>query len=234
MDEIMSIATARDIAVIEDACQAHGASYQGRPVGSFGAIACYSFYPSKNLGSAGEGGIAVTSAPELAMRMRRLRDHGQSSRYHHDVLGYNYRLPAIQAAVLRAKLPYLAEWNERRRAIAAEYDALLGGLDLVLPWERPGARSVAYAYVVRARARDQLAAHLQARGIATGIHYPLPVHLQPPYRRFGGGEGSLSHTETAAREVLSLPIYPELTREQIERVAEGVGSFFDGGTRVES
>jgi len=230
MDNICAIARARGIPVIEDACQAHGARYRGMRTGSFGAIACFSFYPSKNLGSAGEGGAAVTSSPALAERMRLVRDHGQRERYQHAIVGYNYRLPAIQAAILRVKLPHLEAWNVRRRELARLYNASLAGLDLVLPVEADDREHVYHLYVVRSAQRDAIAAHLASNGIATGIHYPKPVHLQPPYFEFGGGPGSLAVTERAATEVLSLPLYPELETAQVEAIANAVADFYRKGT----
>jgi len=222
---ILAIAEARRLAVVEDACQAHGASYRGCRVGSIGDIGCFSFYPSKNLGAAGEGGMAVTNSSLYAERMRRIRDHGQSERYRHEFPGFNYRLPAIQAAVLRVKLPHLDDWNERRRALAGEYGRRLIGSGVSIPWERPDSSHVYHVYVVRSRARDQLRGYLASREIASGIHYPIPTHLQPAFQDYGDGPGSLPHTEEAAREVLSLPMYAELTREQLERVAESVRAF---------
>ena len=225
LDLILSIAEAAGLAVIEDACQAHGATYRGSRVGSLGAIGCFSFYPSKNLGAAGEGGIAVTDSPLYAERMRRISDHGQSARYRHEVLGFNYRLPALQAAVLRVKLRHLDDWNEMRRAHALEYRRLLSGSGVTIPWERPESSHVYHLYVIRSGARDELKKHLSAQGVATGLHYPLPVHLQPAYQQYGAGPGSLPHTETAAATVLSLPMYPELRPAQLERVAGVLRAF---------
>jgi dTDP-4-amino-4,6-dideoxygalactose transaminase len=223
MDAINAIAKAHDLAVIEDACQAHGATYHGKTCGSFGDIACFSFYPSKNLGSAGEGGIAVTSSPELATRMRQLRDHGQTQRYHHAVLGYNYRLPAIQAAVLRVKLRYLDAWNQRRREFARQYDSLLANVSVGLPSEAPDTTSVYHLYVVRSKDRDGLAEHLNKAGIATGVHYPVPTHLQPPYAAFKGAD--LPVTDAAADEVLSLPLHAQLQPDEVGYVCEQVAAF---------
>jgi dTDP-4-amino-4,6-dideoxygalactose transaminase len=222
MDSILTIARRHGLRVIEDACQAHGADYKGRRAGTMSDIACFSFYPSKNLGSAGEAGMAVTDSPELAEKMTMIREHGQSKRYHHDLLGLNYRMSVIQSAVLRVKLPHLDGWNEARRSHAAAYNRLLADADLTLPYERPDVRHVYHLYVVRCRDRDALAERLAERKIATGIHYPVPIHLQPPYRRFGGGPESLPHTEAAASTILSLPMYAELSESQLERVAEAV------------
>ncbi len=225
LDPILGIAEAAGLAVIEDACQAHGATYRGSRVGSLGAIGCFSFYPSKNLGAAGEGGIAVTDSPLYAERMRRIRDHGQSGRYRHEVLGFNYRLPALQAAVLRVKLRRLDDWNEMRRAHALEYGRLLSGSAVTIPWERPESSHVYHLYVIRSETRDKLKKHLSAQGVATGIHYPLPAHLQPPYRQYGAGPDSLPETEAAAATVLSLPMYPELQPGQLKRVTHALRAF---------
>lgn len=225
LDPILSIAEAAGLAVIEDACQAHGATYRGRRAGSLGAIGCFSFYPSKNLGAAGEGGIAVTDSPLYAERMRRISDHGQSGRYRHEVLGFNYRLPALQAAVLRVKLRHLEDWNEMRRAHALEYGRLLSGSGVTIPWEQPESSHVYHLYVIRSEARDKLKNHLSAQGVATGIHYPLPVHLQPAYRQYGAGPDSLPETEAAAAAVLSLPMYPELQPWQLKRVTDALRAF---------
>ncbi len=221
MDRILEIAGAHGLPVVEDACQAHGALLGGRRAGAMGSIGCFSFYPSKNLGSAGEGGMAVTNSPELAARMRQLADHGQSRRYEHAVVGYNYRLPAIQAAVLRVKLPHLDAWNARRVAIAAVYGDALADTGLALPTVAAGAEHVYHLYVVGTPQRDALAARLHEHGVATGLHYPIPVHLQPA---FAGSRtvGDLPHTVKAAREVLSLPMYPQLTHDQVECVATQV------------
>jgi len=219
MDPILDVARRHGLPVIEDAAQAHGATYRGRPVGTMGDLACFSFYPGKNLGCYGDGGALVTDRDDYADQARLLRDHGRRSKYEHLVTGYGYRLDALQAAILRAKLPHLREWNERRRAHAAAYAELLRLLGVGLPQELPGARSVYHLYVVRVPARDQVFASMRERGIGVGIHYPIPLHLQPVYRDLGYREGDFPEAERAAREVLSLPMYPELTRAQMERVA---------------
>ncbi len=228
MDEIIALGERYAIPVIEDACQAHGATFAGHAAGSMGSIGCFSFYPSKNLGAAGEGGIAVTNSPELAARMRQLRDHGQAKRYHHEAMGYNYRLPEIQAAVLRVKLPRLAGWNASRRAAAASYDSLLAGLNLGTVAQADKTSSVYHLYVVRTPQREMVAKALGQSGIATGVHYPIPVHLQTPFREYGQGEGSLPNTEAAAREVLSLPMFPEITQEEISTVIEQLTAVLGG------
>jgi dTDP-4-amino-4,6-dideoxygalactose transaminase len=226
MAEIGAIAAKHGLAVVEDACQAHGAVYHGRRAGSIGAIGCFSFYPSKNLGGAGEGGMITTDSDELDQRMRVLRDHGQSRRYYHEVLGYNYRLSELQAAVLNAKMPYLDGGNDRRREIARLYTEELDGLGLHLPDERVLTSSVFHLYVVATPRRNELAKHLETRGVSTGLHYPVPLHLQPAFERYGRGRGSLPVTEAAAETVLSLPMYPELTDENVRRVADAVREFF--------
>ncbi len=225
MREILEIADAHGLAVVEDACQAHGARSEGQRAGSFGAIGCFSFYPSKNLGAAGEGGIAVTNSAELAAKMRQLADHGQSRRYEHAVSGYNYRLPALQASVLRVKLRRLDEWNERRRQHAVAYARGLSELGLVLPVSAGEAGSVYHLYVVRSDERDALARHLADASIGTGVHYPVPVHLQPAFDGNSRTVGTLPHTVAAANEVLSLPMYAELTTDQLECVVGAVRAF---------
>lgn len=224
MDAIRAIADRHGIPVVEDACQAHGATYKGQRAGSLGAIGCFSFYPSKNLGAVGEGGIAVTDSPELAAAMRCLRDHGQSHRYYHDVVGYNYRMSAIQGASLRVKLPYLDEWNAARRAHAQRYNALLADLPVVAPVEAPTGEGVYHLYVVRVADRTALRAHLAAREIGTGIHYPVPIHLQQAYADLGYRPGSLPVTEAHTAQIVSLPMYAELTDEQIDTVVEAIAA----------
>ncbi len=219
MDPMLEVARRHGLPVVEDAAQAHGASYKGRPVGTFGDLACFSFYPGKNLGCYGDGGALATDRDDYADQARLLRDHGRRSKYEHLVTGYGYRLDALQAAVLRAKLPHLRAWNEERRARAADYTRLLRPLGVGLPQELPGACSVYHLYLVRVPARDQVFAYMRERGIGVGIHYPIPLHLQPVYRDLGYREGDFPEAERAAREVLSLPMYPELTQAQMERVS---------------
>jgi dTDP-4-amino-4,6-dideoxygalactose transaminase len=220
MDAILAIARQRGVAVLEDACQAHGSEYRNRRVGALGAIGAFSFYPGKNLGAYGEGGIAVTNDAALARTMRMLRDFGQETKYHHVLMGFNYRMESFQGAILRVKLRHLEAWTEARRSHARRYDALLAGCPVVhTPEEMDWARHVYHLYAVRSASRDQLRAKLEADGVQTGIHYPVPVHLQPAYASLGYGPGDFPHAETAAREVLSLPMFPELTEEQIDTVA---------------
>jgi len=212
------------IALLEDAAQAHGAVLRGRRAGAFGDAGSFSFYPAKNLGAAGEAGAVVTRRPEVAARVARLRDHGQSERYHHDLVGYNSRLDALQAAVLSVKLKRLEAWNARRRALAAVYDQRLAKVDGVAPLPAPSEPEshVYHLYVVRVTGRDRLRAALTARGIDTGLHYPVPVHRQPAFRDLGYGEGAFPVSEAAARTVLSLPIYPEMTEDAVHRVCDAI------------
>ena len=224
MHPILEVARRHGCFVVEDACQAHGAEYRGRPAGSLGDAGCFSFYPGKNLGAYGEAGAVVTPSEDLAARLRALRDHGQPAKHEHRFIGWNARMDGFQAAVLSVKLSHLAEANELRRRHAARYRALLDGIgDLVLPCEADYARHVYHLFAVRAGERDALMAHLGERGIGCGIHYPTPVHLQEAYRFLGHGQGSFPVAEQCAREFLSLPMFPELTEEQIVYVAQAVG-----------
>jgi dTDP-4-amino-4,6-dideoxygalactose transaminase len=222
MDPIMEVAQRRGLVVIEDAAQAHGAKYKGRPAGSIGDIGCFSFYPTKNLGAYGEGGAITTNNAEFARTVRMLRDWGQDRKYHHVQRGYNYRMEGFQGAILRVKLRHLERWTEKRRAIARQYSESLAGSGVELPVEMPWARHVYHVYTVRAEDRNGLRAALQAEGIQTAIHYGLPAHLQPAYADLGYGKGSLPLSEAAAEQVLSLPIYPELSDRAIAKVAEAV------------
>jgi len=224
MDRISDIARQHGLKVIEDAAQAHGALYKGKPAGSIGDVGCFSFYPAKNLGAYGDGGMVVTNNSQLAEQVRLLRDHGRREKYEHLLLGFNSRLDTLQAAILRVKLKRLAEWNARRRAIAARYRDLLGGLDIGLPVDDESGEPVYYMFVVRTDRRDRLAEALHAQGIATGIHYPIPLHLQPAYSHLGHKIGDFPESERAAQDVLSIPMYPELSEEQIRIVAEALAS----------
>lgn len=226
MDPILAMADEHDLYVIEDACQAHGARYKGRRVGGLGHVAAFSFYFSKNLGAYGEAGLVTTNDGELAERVRMLRDHGSSRRYHHQVVGVNGRLDEIQAAVLRAKLPHLEDWNQSRRRNAAHYSELLSRVEgVVVPRVASYAEHVFHLYVVRVPRRDELRQRLSERGVGTGIHYPVPCHLQEAIRSSGLGPGSLPTTEQVANEILSLPMYPELTAEQREYVVDAIREF---------
>jgi dTDP-4-amino-4,6-dideoxygalactose transaminase len=241
LDAIFEIAARHNLDVIEDAAQAHGALYKGRRVGARGRANCFSFYPGKNLGAYGEGGAVVTDDAEVARRLRLLRDHGSEQKYRHEIIGYNFRLEGIQGAVLNVKLKYLDGWNDLRRAHAARYHELLAdarrssssgddsGGALTLPQELPYARHIYHLYVVQSAERDELQKHLSAAGVQTGIHYPVPVHLQPAYASLGHRAGDFPEAERQAARVLSLPMFPELTDEQIARVAEAARAFHVSG-----
>jgi dTDP-4-amino-4,6-dideoxygalactose transaminase len=220
MDPILRIAAARGIAVIEDAAQAHGAEYHGRRCGSMGQTACFSFYPGKNLGAYGEAGAVVTSDADAARRIRVLRSWGEERRYEHAVKGFNYRMDGIQGAILRVKLKYLEAWTEARRDRARRYRAALAGTMVRMPEERPNVRHVYHVLAVRVPDRDAWRARLTAAGIQTGVHYPIPVHLQPAHHDLGYAAGDFPVSEAVAAEVMSLPIFPELTDDQIEAVAQ--------------
>ena len=223
MDPIMAVADEYGLAVVEDACQAHGAEYKGRRAGSIGAAGCFSFYPGKNLGACGEGGIVVTNSDEQANTLRMLRDWGQDQRYRHRLKGFNYRMDAIQGAILGVKLRHLDRWTTARRAHAQRYSALLAGARfLSTPVEAAGRRHVYHVYAVRSGDRDRLRQVLSAQGIQTGLHYPIPVHLQEAHRDLGYRRGDFPIAEAAADEVFSLPLFPEMTQRQIEAVAEAM------------
>ena len=222
MQPVLEFANAHGLRVIEDASQAHGATYQGRQVGSFGDAGCFSFYCSKNLGAYGEAGICVTNDSELAASLRLLRDHGSRIRYQHEELGVNARIDEMQAAILRVKLAHLDRWNEARRAHANMYTGQLQGLVEALPIVHPASTHVYYVYVVQVQERDRFRQMLEQEGIATGIHYPLPLHLQPACAQYGYTRGMLPVTEAAAERIVSLPMYPELTAEQIETVIAAI------------
>ena len=222
MGPIMEFARANGLRVIEDASQAQGTRYNGRRVGSFGDVACFSLYLSKNLGAYGEAGICVTDDEKLAETLRLLRDHGSQVRYQHEIIGTNARMDEIQAAILRVKLPHLEQWNEARRAHARAYDEQLIGLVEHLPAVKAWAEPVYYVYVVQVRDRDRFREVLQREGIATSIHYPIPIHMQPACTRLGYKVGALPITEAVTRRIVSLPMYPELTEEQIGRVVKAM------------
>lgn len=222
MDPILDIARRHGLVVIEDACQAHGAEYKGRRAGSLGDLACFSFYPGKNLGAYGEGGMVTTGNPAYAKTIRMLRDWGAERKYEHVLKGYNFRLEELQAAVLRVKLRHLEDWTEKRRGAAAHYDALFESSGLARPQGPAHARHVRHLYVVRTRERSSWQTALGALGIQTGIHYPTPIHLLPAFQDLGARAGQFPQSERAAREVLSLPMFPELTAAQCEEVATAV------------
>lgn len=226
MDAIVAIADKHGLAVIEDAAQAHLAQYKGRPVGGIGTLAGFSFYPGKNLGAYGEGGITLTNDAALAEQMRLLRDWGQKQKYYHDMLAYNYRMDGIQGAVLRVKLRHLANWTDRRRAIAARYQARIGDeLGLEVSREMPGNRHSYHIFSVFHAEREALREHLNAQGIQTGYHYPIPVHLQNAYAELGYKPGDLPVSERVAGQQLSLPMYPELPDADVERVCDAVAEW---------
>jgi dTDP-4-amino-4,6-dideoxygalactose transaminase len=229
MDELLAIAGRHGLALIEDACQAHGASYKGRPAGTIGDIGCFSFYPTKNLGTIGEGGMLVTADPAIAARVASLRDHGQAGKHNHVEPGYNYRMPELQAAALRVILPHLPAWNAARIAAADRYDADLHG-SCVTPPEPTAGEHVYHLYVVRHAQRAALQAHLAQRGIATAIHYPVPIHLQPAYASARHPAGSLPHTEQAVAEILSLPMHPMISTAETGAVCDAIRTFEPAGT----
>jgi dTDP-4-amino-4,6-dideoxygalactose transaminase len=222
MGPLLEIARRRKLVVIEDACQAHGAEYKGKRAGSLGDLAAFSFYPGKNLGAYGEGGMITTNNAEYAKKIRMLRDWGAEKKYHHVLKGYNYRLEGIQGAVLRVKLRHLEAWTEARRKAAAQYDKLLSGTGVVVPQPKPHQRHVYHVYAIRTKQRQAWADALNAQGIQTGIHYPFPVHLLTAYANLGYKAGAFPHAERAADEVLSLPMFAELTSAQCETVARAV------------
>lgn len=228
LDPILEIARKHGLLVIEDAAQAHGAEYRGRRAGGIGDLGCFSFYPGKNLGACGEGGIVVTDNPEYVRTIRMLRDWGQEKKYHHVLKGYNYRLEGIQGAVLRVKLRHLESWTEARRANAALYNRLLKDSSVTTPLEREGCRHVYHIYAVRTPERERLMNVLKERGIAAGIHYPFPVHLLEAYRDLGYQEGDFPVSEEIAARTLSLPMYAELTEDQIITVTEAINEASNG------
>ena len=222
MDPILETARRSGLIVIEDAAQAHGAEYKGRRTGGIGDLSCFSFYPGKNLGAYGEGGMVLTNSPEYADTIRMLRDWGQARKYHHVLKGYNYRMDGVQGAILRVKLRHLEAWTEARRAHAALYNGLLAGSGVQTPEEMCYSHHVYHIYAIRTRCRDALQQGLNAHGIQTGIHYPIPVHLQPAYADLGYKAGEFPYSETVAGEVLSLPMFAELTGDRLEYVAGAV------------
>jgi dTDP-4-amino-4,6-dideoxygalactose transaminase len=222
MDPIMAIARKYKLLVVEDACQAHGAEYKGRRAGSIGDFGCFSFYPGKNLGAYGEGGLITTQDAQFNRTVRMLRDWGAEKKYQHVLKGYNYRLEGIQGAVLRVKLKYLENWTEARRTAAARYESRFAGSAIVSPQAMAYARHVYHIYAIRTGERARWQEALQSQSIQTGIHYPIPVHLLPAYADLGYKTGQFPHAEAAANEVLSLPMFPELTAAQTETVARAV------------
>ena len=233
MDAIQDIANRYELVVIEDSCQAHGALYYSKKddkwkkAGSMGIAAAFSFYPGKNLGACGEGGAITTNDEQIAQKVSMFRDHGQAKKYYHEFEGYNGRLDAIQAAVLQVKLKHLIEWNEKRRTNAAQYNKLFNGSNGIFgPYEPSWAKAVYHLYVIRVQRREELQAYLAEEGISTGLHYPVPIHLQKAYANKGFKKGDFPITEKAATEILSLPMFPGLTAEQIEYTVEKIKQFY--------
>lgn len=232
MDKIMAMAQEYGLYVIEDAAQAIGAEYKGKKVGTIGHLGCFSFFPTKNLGAYGDGGLVVTNDDELAERIRMLRVHGSKPKYFHHMVGTNSRLDALQAAILRAKLPHLSNWTMARNRIADRYDELLGDLEgLIVPYRAPDRTHIFHQYTIRVLEgkRDSLRAYLAEQGIGTEVYYPLPLHLQPCFRDLGYREGDLPESERASREVLSLPMFPELTEEEQDYVVSKIREFLYAG-----
>ena len=229
LDPLLQVCRKHNLPLVEDAAQAHGAKYKGKVVGTFGAVSGFSFYPGKNLGAYGEGGALVTNNAEFAKRARSLREHGSSQRYYHDEIGFNYRMEGIQGAVLGVKLKHLDMWTRERQRVAHRYHELLAGTPLQLPREAEYAQSAWHLYVVRHPRREELKKHLETNHVGCALHYPLSLHLQKAYAYLGHKVGDFPISEKAARECLSLPIYPELTEAQIQRVASVIKDFFAKG-----
>jgi len=227
MEAILKIARKHKLLVVEDACQAHGAKYKGKRVGSFGDIAAFSFYPGKNLGAYGDGGMLVTNQKRLADKVRMMRNYGQKEKYNHVFLAWNRRLDSLQAAILRVKLRYLNKWNRKRQQHARLYTRLLRKLDgVICPKQSKEASHVYHLYVVQVSKRDELQKYLAEKGIATGIHYPIPIHLQPAYKNLGYRKGSFPVTESLAGRIISLPIFPELKSEEIRFIVREIKIFY--------
>ena len=225
MDPILEIASRHGLTVIEDACQAHGAEYKGRKVGALGGVGCISFYPGKNLGAYGDGGMVVTNDSRVAEKIRILCNHGQAEKNKHAREGFNYRLDGVQAAILTVKLRYLEDWTRRRRHNANRYSELLQDEDIITPIEKKFAKHVFHLYIIRLKRRDALAEHLRAHGVAVGLHYPIALHLQEAYAHLGYRPGAFPVAEQCAAQVLSLPMFAELTEEQIQHVILGIKQF---------
>ena len=227
MDPILKVADAHKLPVLEDACQAHGSEYKGKKAGTIGKTGSFSFYPGKNLGAYGEAGAVTTDDPAIADKIKMIRDHGQAKKYYHDVIGWNARMDGFQGAVLGVKLKHLAGWNDARRAHAAQYNKLLAGIpQICLPKEVDYARHIYHIYAIRVAERDKLMAFLGEKGVSCGIHYPVPVHLQKAYAFLNQKEGSFPVAEKCAAEFVSLPMFPELTPEQVEYTAGAITSFY--------
>jgi dTDP-4-amino-4,6-dideoxygalactose transaminase len=227
MNPILELAQEQDLKIIEDNAQAFGSSYFGRKTGSFGDLACLSFFPSKNLGGYGDGGMVVTDDEELAKVVSMLRTHGWQQKYFPEILGYNSRLDTLQAAILRVKLGYIDRWNERRRELAEAYNQSLSRIpDLTLPYQAPGVKHVYHLYVVSYKGRDALQQNLKENGISSSVYYPQPLHLSDPCKGLGYQQGDFPHSERASRETLAIPLYPEMTQEQVNRVVSAIGMMF--------
>lgn len=222
MDPIMAIAKKHGLIVMEDAAQSHGAEYKGRRAGSIGDVAGFSFYPGKNMGAAGEGGMTVTNNPEIDRKVRMLRDWGAEKKYHHEIIGYNMRMEGMQGAVLRVKLKYIEKWTEMRRAAAARYADMFAGTGVQIPTEAADRRHVYHVYAIRTPDRERWMKVLGEKGVATGIHYPFPLHMLKAFDFLGYKKGQFPHAEKAAAEVMSLPMYPELTGDMQQVVADAV------------
>ncbi|RKX68060.1 erythromycin biosynthesis sensory transduction protein eryC1 [candidate division TA06 bacterium] len=228
MDQIMEIASEYNLMVLEDACQAHGAIYNGKRAGSIGNAAAFSFYPGKNLGAYGEGGACSTNDPEIAKQIELYRAHGEIKRYYHEVIGYNYRLDGIQGAILNVKLKHLDNWNEKRRNIASMYNEMLSGVgDIITPYEAENRNSIYHIYAIRTKSRDALRDFLTQNEIQSGIHYPIPIHLQNAYKYLGYKKGDFPIAEEQAETTLSLPIYAEMPESDVIRVVDTIKKFFD-------
>lgn len=226
MDQILSLARKNNLLVIEDACQAHGAKYKNRRVGSFGKFGAFSFYPGKNLGAYGDGGLVTTNDGKLAEKIAQMRNYGQTKKYHHEYLAWNSRLDTIQSAVLLVKLKLLDKWNISRRKIALSYNKLLKNLPVITPEIPDDSEHVFHLYVIRSEKRNQLSEFLSKKGISTGLHYPIPIHLQKAYSKLGYKRGDFPVSEKLAGEILSLPIYPELKETDVEYIAKSIKQFF--------
>lgn len=233
MDPIMEIADKHQLHVIEDACQAIGSTYHGKRIGSIGTAGCFSFFPTKNLGGYGDGGIVVTNDDELARKIQILRVHGSNPKYYHSVIGYNSRLDALQAAMLQVKLKYIDQWNQQRRDKAAIYNEALKDLPITLPYVKEGREAVFHLYIIQTEYRDELMAYLAEHGIASGVYYPVPLHKQDVYKDLGYTDGSLAESEKAALGTMALPLYPELALDDQQYVISVVREFFERkGARV--
>lgn len=227
MDDLMELAQDNNLKIIEDSAQAHGAEYKCRKAGTIANSGCFSFYPGKNLGAYGDAGMVTTNDDEIAENVKILRDHGRSDKYEHKIIGFNHRIDALQAAILNVKLRYLNGWTDARRKNAKLYNELLSNVDVVTPVEKEYSKHVYHLYVIRTRRRDELQKYLKTQGIATGIHYPIPLHLQPAYSHLNYKKGDFPVTEEYSGEIMSLPMFAELTEEEIEGVVDKIKKFID-------